>query len=487
MLQWVQMARAAKKTLGTIALDRDHSMSLQGQLATQLKSRIQRGELSAGQRLPSSRDLAQALRVSRNTVIAAYDNLVIEGYLEPRQRSGIFVGSVAQAFRQAVHSASEPKSTERSAASGAAAPFLSPAPFRPSQPDVRLFPIRLWNRHRARLLRRGSGILNYQSVFSSGLDSLREILADYLRDSRGVHCDWREIVITSGSQQALFLLANLLVKRGDRVYMEDPGYLGARLALLQAGARIVPLPVDDEGLCLPQLDARPVSLIYVTPSRQFPMGYCMSLARRLELLQAAVRMRTWIVEDDYDSEFRYISPPLPSLQNLDDRRRVIYVGTFSKVLFPSLRIGYVVLPPELVDGFNKLKHVAEDHGPLIDQATLAAFIESGAFYTHLRRCRRAYAERREAFVAAVSRNGLPFSFTNADGGMNLAALLPSSWNDRRLSEQFRAKGLDVPPLSRYSMVRRRRGLLFGFTAFEPRVIARSVERMAPLVHAMADG
>jgi GntR family transcriptional regulator/MocR family aminotransferase len=481
MLQWVQMARAVKKTLGTMVLDRDDPTSLHRQLATKVKSCIQRGELSAGQRLPSTRDLALGLQVSRNTVIAAYDTLVTEGYLEPRERSGIFVGRVAQAFRQVSHGSVEPKKPGRSAGSGPSTLFPQPSPFRPSQPDVRLFPIRLWNRHRARLLRRDSGILNYQSVFSSGLDSLREILADYLRDSRGVRCDWREIAITSGSQQALFLLANLLVAPGDRVYMEDPGYLGARLALLQAGARILPLPVDNEGICLPQSDPGPVSLIYVTPSRQFPMGYCMSLARRLELLQFAGRMRTWIIEDDYDSEFRYVSSPLPSLQNLDERRRVIYVGTFSKVLFPSLRLGYVVLPPELVQRFNKLKHVAEDHGPLIDQATLAAFMESGAFFTHLRRCRCAYAERREAFLEAVARNGLPFTFPNVDGGMNLAALVPSHWNDKRLSEKWRLKGLDIPPLSRYSMARKARGFLFGFTAFEPRVIARSVGHLASLI------
>jgi GntR family transcriptional regulator/MocR family aminotransferase len=172
---------------------------------------------------------------------------------------------------------------------------------------------------------------------------------------------------------------------------------------------------------------------------------------------------------------------LPSLQHLDDRRRVIYVGTFSKVLFPSLRIGYVVLPPRLVDRFNDLKHVAEDHGPLIDQATLAAFMESGAFYTHLRRCRRAYAERRECFLEAVARHDLPFTFPNTDGGMNLAALIPSHWNDDRLSELFRSKGLDIPPLSRYSICPKAPGLFFGFTAFDPRAIVRGVERMGMLI------
>lgn len=473
--------RGPMKTLGTIALRREESASLHGQLAAQLRSRIQQGELSAGERLPSSRELAAALQISRNTAIAAYDNLVTEGYLEARDRSGIFVGREAQAFRLTTHAVSPPKTPPRALHSTPLAGFRAPAPFRPSQPDVRLFPMHIWNRQRARLLRRGTGILNYQSVFSSGFDHLRQIVAGYLRDSRGVRCDWREVAITAGSQQALFLLAHLLVERGDRVYMEDPGYLGARLALKQAGARIVPLPVDAQGICLPRSESRPVSLIYVTPSRQFPMGYCMSLGRRLELLQAAVRMRTWIVEDDYDSEFRYGSPPLPSLQHLDEHRRVIYVGTFSKILFPSLRIGYVVLPPKLVDKFNRLKHVSEDHGPLIDQATLATFMESGAFYTHLRRCRRVYAERRQLLLEGARRLGLPFSFPNADGGMNLAALMPAEWEDDWLREQFRTTGLDVLPLSRYAISHEVSGLLLGFTAFDSRAITRGLEKLATIL------
>ncbi len=474
--------RGPMKFLGTIVLSRESDASLQTQLTGQLKAMIQHHELRAGERLPSSRDLAAALHVSRNTVIASYDALVTEGYLESRDRSGIFVGRAAEAFQQSASSATHSGRTGHRPARAPVLHFRAPVPFRPSQPDVRLFPIRIWNRLRARLLRRGSGILNYQSVFAPGLDGLREIIAGYLRDSRGVRCDWRQIAITSGSQQALFLLANLLITPGDRVYMEDPGYLGARLALKQAGARIVPVPVDAEGICLPHAESHPVSLIYVTPSRQFPMGHCMSLGRRLELLQAAVRMRTWIIEDDYDSEFRYGSPPLPSLQHLDDHRRVIYVGTFSKILFPSLRIGYVVLPPKLVDRFAALKHVCEDHGPLIDQATLAAFMESGAFYTHLRRCRRAYAERRRCFLESVRHAGLPLEFPNTDGGMNLAALIRRSLDDHRLSEAFRSGGLDIPPLSRYSIRHTHPGFLLGFTAFEPRAIARAVERMAAVMN-----
>ncbi|QNI30551.1 PLP-dependent aminotransferase family protein [Alloacidobacterium dinghuense] len=444
----------------------------------QLKKMVQSGELRAGERIPSSRELAATLHISRNTVIGAYDVLMSEGYLESEQRSGVYVGRAAQAFQL--------RPTTRGGRSNAAnaynaqpnTQFRAPLPFRPAQPDVRLFPIKIWNRHRARVLKRGANILHYQSVFSSGLDSLRHNIAEYLRDSRGVCCDWREIAITSGSQQALFLLAHLLIKPGDRVCMEDPGYLGARLAWKQAGAQILSAPIDDEGICLPLSDAQPVSLIYVTPSRQFPLGTCMSLGRRLMLLQTAIRLQTWIVEDDYDSEFRYKNPPLPSLQNLDENRRVIYVGTFSKILFPALRIGYAVLPPELVDRFASMKHIAEDHGPLIDQAALSAFMDSGAFHTHLRRCRRHYAERQQSFLDAVARHSLPLRFPITDGGMNIAGLLPAEVNDFTCSDELRFEGLDIPPLSKYAIFHVRPGLLFGFTAFDPRTIRRGVEKLA---------
>jgi len=469
------------KTLGTIDLRRGQDNSLQAELSAQLKKMIQRGELRAGERLPSSRELAATLHISRNTVIAAYDLLMSEGYLESEQRSGVYVGRAAQAFQFQL----SPRARNSKAVSlqrgEPTTQFREPLPFRPAQPDVRLFPIKIWNRHRARVLKRGANILHYQSVFSSGLDDLRQNIAEYLRDSRGVRCDWREIAITSGSQQALFLLAHLLIKPGDYVYMEDPGYLGARLAWKQAGAQILSAPIDDEGICLPHSEARPVSLIYVTPSRQFPLGTCMSLGRRLMLLQSAVRLETWIVEDDYDAEFRYNSPPLPSLQNLDENRRVIYVGTFSKILFPSLRIGYAVLPPELVDRFANLKHIAEDHGPLVDQATLAAFMDSGAFHTHLRRCRRHYGERQESFLDAIARHSLPLSFPITDGGMNVAGLLSDRTDDFCCSEQLRQNGLDVPPLSKYAIANVRPGLLFGFTAFEPRIIRRGVEKLAKIL------
>jgi len=463
------------KRLGGFALERSDGRSKQTQLTSRLKQMIQAGELQAGERLPSTRELANELLVSRNTVVAAYEMLVGEGYLESQLRSGFRVNKAAQAFRtlsQRTRTARERTLTPR-------LPGM-PVPFRPTQPDVNLFPLQIWNRHRTRVLKRGACLLQYQSRFPIGLDELRQNVAQYLRDSRGVRCQWHELAITNGSQQALFLLSHLLLRPGQRVYMEDPGYPGARNAWSHAGARIIPVSVDEEGIRLPVDDALKAALIYVTPSHQFPLGTCMSLARRLALLQVARTSNAWIVEDDYDAEFRYTSTPQPSLQSLDEQRRVIYIGSFSKTLFPGLRLGYVVLPPDLIERFTALKSIVDDYSPLIDQATLAAFLESGAFYAHLRRCRRHYAERQTFFLEQVKRYGIPLTFPVTGRGMNLAGMLPENANDRALSIQLRNAELDIPPLSRYAVEPVRPGLVFGLAAFDKRNILKGIEKMAPI-------
>ena len=459
--------------LRRLVLDREMAGSLQTQISGQLKQLIQIGELSAGERLPSTREFANGLQVSRNTVVAAYDMLVGQGYVEAHLRSGFQVCNAAQAFRSLPVASKVTQECKLVPSQPGV-----PVPFRPTQPDVNLFSLQIWNRHRTRVLKRGSSLLHYQSRFPVGLDELRQNVAAYLRDSRGVRCQWHEVAITNGSQQALFLLAHLLLKQGQRVYMEDPGYPGARNAWSQAGATVIPLPIDDEGICLPEEDSQQASLIYVTPSHQFPLGTCMSLARRLTLLRAARDAGSWIVEDDYDAEFRYTSSPQPSLQSLDENRRVIYIGSFSKTLFPALRLGYVVLPPPLVERFAALKSIADDYSPLIDQATLANFLESGAFYAHLRRCRKQYAERQSYFLEQVSRFSLPLRFPITGRGMNLAGMLPETANDRVCSDRLRLAGLDVPPLSRYAVGPTPPGLLFGLAAFDKRAIQRAVARMA---------
>lgn len=448
---------------------------MQTQLTGQLKQMIQSGELQAGERLPATRELAKELLISRNTVVAAYEMLVGEGYLESELRSGFRVNEAAEAFQ----SLSVRARISRRSARIPALPGV-PMPFRPTQPDVNLFPLPIWNRHRTRMLKRGSCLLHYQSRFPAGLDELRKNVTDYLRDSRGVRCEWHEVAITSGSQQGLFLLASLLLRPGQRVYMEDPGYPGARSAWNHVGASIVPAPIDEEGIRLPAEGALNAALVYVTPSHQFPLGTCMSLSRRLSLLQAAGKADAWIVEDDYDSEFRYTSAPQPSLQSLDEQRRVIYIGSFSKTLFPALRLGYVVLPPKLVEPFIALKSIADDFSPLIDQATLSAFLECGAFYAHLRRCRKHYADRQAFFLEQVHRYRLPLTFPVTGRGMNLAGMLPDSTNDRALSLRLQEAGLDIPSLSQYALKSAPPGLLFGLAAFHRKQIQQGVSRMAPI-------
>ncbi len=470
-------------TLGGIWLDRQDDATLQDQLVRQIKELIQRRALRPQQMLPSSRELSLQLRISRNTVVYAYDRLISEGYAESRLRSGVFVCSLGTLPRRGREpSAAKQRRTLDPEAGASARGLRAPVPFRPCQPDVNLFPLPMWNRLRGRALRQhGSDLLHYQASCISGFPALRQGLAQYLQASRGVNCDWRQIVITSGSQQALYLLANLLVPRyGERIYMEDPGYLGARLAWQSAEARIIPGALDDQGLQLPGSDIRGLALIYTTPSRQFPTGVSLSLARRLEILNYAALNKTWVIEDDYDAEFRYNAPPLPSLQSLDANGRVIYVGTFSKVLFPALRVGYVVVPTELFDRFRAAKHLIDDHGPLIDQATLAMFLESGAFHSHIRRCRRAYAERQGLFLDMFRRSDLPIEFRNTDGGMNLVGWLPKGADDQAWSTCMRGGGLDIPSLSSYSLKARTPGLVFGFTALTPRKMKTGFEEFVRL-------
>ena len=458
---------------GPIYLDRSQKRSLQSQLADQMKAVIQAGKISSGTKLPSTRLLADELQIARNTVVAAYESLHGEGYLQVRQRSGFVVGSATRAFRSR-HPQPSPGLRRSSRALQHPA---APVPFRPAQPDVNLFSLKTWNRHRTRILRNGSSILQYQTKFSIGLDELRRSVASYLRDSRGVRCSWDQIAITGGSQQALFLLGHLLLDRDHTAYMEDPGYPGARRSWEEARATVIPVPVDQEGLCLPLPYSPEASLIYVTPSHQFPLGVCMSLARRLALLEVAQQRKLWIIEDDYDAEFRYTSTPQPSLQGLDEHQRVIYLGSFSKTLFPGLRLGFMVLPPELVDPFTKLKLTADDQGPLIDQATLAVFLESGAFGAHLRRCRKIYSERQQYFLDLVRRKGLPLAFPITGRGMNLAGHLTDHFDDSALAASLIASGLDIPSLATYSIHAFTRGLLFGLTAFDEPAIASGIDAL----------
>jgi GntR family transcriptional regulator/MocR family aminotransferase len=476
------------RTLSGLWIDRSARPTLQDQLARQIRERIRSGDLAPGDPLPSTRDLATELEVSRNTAVYAYERLMSEGYLQSASRAAVFVSPSITMPRESKRTAAQTRAATRSPSPAAQPGLSAPRPFRPCQPDVGLFPLLTWNRMRGRALRReGRNILHYQASCVAGLPALRENVATYLRDHRGVRCDWRQVVITSGSQQALFLLAMLLLKAREQVYVEDPGYVEARLAWRNAGARIVPGRVDEQGLRLPAANSGRISLIYTTPSRQFPTGVSLSLARRLAFIDFAARNRSWIIEDDYDSELRYGAAPLPSLQSLDGSGRLIYTGTFSKVLFPSLRLGYVVVPEALLDRFIELKHLSDDHLPLLDQATLALFLESGAFYSHIRRCRREYAARQALFLDLFARANLPLTFEHTDGGMNVVGYLAEGSDDAALSLRLEREGFDVPALSHYAIEPSRPGLVFGFTAFTADRLRFEFERMRPILEKQATG
>ncbi|MEO8595570.1 MAG: PLP-dependent aminotransferase family protein [Candidatus Solibacter sp.] len=374
------------------------------------------GRYRRGERVPSTRELAAALGVARSTVTAAYEQLTAEGYLDSTRGSGTFV--CRQLPEQLLHA--------RGAAMPAAAPetpirlsrFATdltdkrephPAPlagwllFSQWRPDLHHFPFRTWHKLMNRHLRAGASTLFDYAESATGYEPLRREIAAYLARSRAVRCTPEQVLIVNGSQQGLDLCARLLLDRGDEVALEDPGYQGAHQIFQAYGARLFAAPMDGDGVIPGALSAK-ARLVYVTPSHQFPSGVSMSVARRLELIEWARRHGAAIIEDDYDSEYRYSGAPLPAMQGLAKGAPVIYIGTFSKVMFPGLRIGYVVAPPALSEVFQHVKWLADRQTPLLEQAALADFLREGHLDRHTRRMRRLYGRRREVMVTALAKH-----------------------------------------------------------------------------------
>ena len=462
-----------------------------------VRSAVLAGQLAAGVRLPPTRDLARELGVSRNTVLLAFRQLMAEGYLEGRVGAGTYVSAAPpDAMLRAERARSRRKRpapsmalSDRGSALASisvsaprATPGIAPRAFRIGVPDTASFPFAEWARIVARIWRDPEAeLLAYGDP--QGYEPLRAAIAAHAGAARGVRCDASQIIIVNGSQQALDLAARLLIDPGDPVWMEDPGYLGARAALQAAGARLVAVPLDDEGIDVAagvrmQGDAR---LAYVTPSHQFPAGTAaMSLRRRFELLQWAEQAKAWIIEDDYDSEYRYAGRPITALQGLDGGERVIYVGTFSKVMFPSLRLGYVIVPPQLVDAFVRARALADRHGPSVEQAALAEFMRAGQLERHIRRMRARYAERQTLLVDLLRRQTRGrLDVRASETGLHLTAWLPDGVDDRAVSARLAAAGVDAAPISAYRMTSQGRGaLLLGFAAYEARAIAAGVRVIA---------
>jgi GntR family transcriptional regulator/MocR family aminotransferase len=464
-------------------LDRSGGAPLGEQLYKGIKGLILAGGLRPGARLPASRILARELSVSRNTVLAAYDQLLAEGFTEARPGAGTRVSSDLPDLSGDLRAAA-PVSED------AAAPPPLPArmldlmsrrtpgpgqhrPFLPGLPDVAAFPFDEWGRAVGRFWRRPPAAL-LEDRDSRGHLPLRRAISDYLVSVRGAKCTADQVIVTSGAQQAIDLCARVLLEPGAPVVMENPGYRGFVSAFASAGARVVQVPVDDEGLDVAR--ARTVQpsprLLAVTPSHQFPLGKTMSLARRLDLLAWARDAGFWVLEDDYDSEYRYRGRPLAALQGLDGGERVIYAGTFSKVMFPALRLGYLVVPEPLVDAFARLRGVVDDFPALGMQPVLADFMESGRFGAHVRRMRQVYGERQ-----AVLRDELTQRFTGLfevpddDAGMHLTVTLASDRRARLLVDGVITReadqlGITARALSGYfGGPEKRQGLVLGYTAY----------------------
>lgn len=486
--------------LTTLVLNHTSAQPLYAQLYDGIRRMILSQQLMPGTRLPSIRVLAKELGISRNTVLNAFDQLIAEGYLEAKQGSGTYIAHLLsdEALPIPINYTSQspqqrtgPLLSQRGRQSVAAPQMPSPTlplsqgkprAFLGTIPDLALFPYTIWERLLANCWRRAS----YADLLSfgdrGGYRPLREAIAAYLGTTRGVQCTADQVIMVAGSQQGLDLTARLLLDPGDGVWLEDPGYLGAYGAFVGAGAQVYPVPLDAEGLDVAKgmTDYPQARLAFVTPSHQFPLGVTMSLRRRLALLEWANHANAWILEDDYDSEYRYVGRPLAALQGLDKRGRVIYLGTFSKILFPGLRLGYLVVPPDLVDPFLAGLFFATQQPPILEQMVMADFITEGHFARHIRRSRTCYAERQSILIEAAQRELTDVLHIQAsEAGMHLLGWLTEKTADRDVATLLARHQIDVIPLSTYRFTPATEGaLLLGYTALSEQQIRQGVYTMA---------
>jgi GntR family transcriptional regulator / MocR family aminotransferase len=488
-----------------IPLNPASSMSLHRQISQWVRRAILDGQLQPGQRLPSTRTLASELGVSRNTASTAYEYLHAEGYLERTVGSGTKVARFFPEQRPADLGTPRALAPERPAifpldlssyGSALAEQAESIPPFllqrRPERsrafhlgmPALERFPYPLWAQLIARHARRSlPQQADYQE--SAGYRPLREAIAAHIAVTRGVRCQADHLLITAGAQAALDLIARLLVDRGDVVWMEDPGYPGAWAALESAGARLAPVPVSAAGIevAVGRELAPQARLAFVTPSHQFPLGVTMKLGQRLALLQWAREARAWIVEDDYDSEYRFDGRPVEALQGLDSAQRVIYVGTFSKVLFPAVRLGYMVVPPALMEMCVLAQRFQSTHPPILEQMALADFLTEGHYVRHLRRMRALYAARQAALLTVIKREcGQLLEVDVPQAGIHVVGWLSQEVADREVARQATEQGLEVVALSAMSRrPLRRGGLVLGYAACSEADIQAGVQILARLV------
>ena len=477
-----------------IRIEPSSGHSLQDQIYLCIRKSIVEGLVQADSRLPSTRALAADLGVSRTTVLLAFEQLKAEGYIVPRPGSGIYIARDLPDSRPALRlvttaTMKHPLLSARGRSLAQARPLdrrmpTSPRPFRVGTPAVDMFPVRLWSQIARQCVRSLSPArLDYSRL--AGLRRLREAIAEQMR-ARGTSCDPEQVLIVAGAQRGIDLVFHLLLDVGDTVWVEDPGYPGAHSALLSAGARAVCMPVDQEGMTVDRQSPghSGIRLAYVTPSHQFPLGMPMSLERRHDLLAWASESLAWIVEDDYDCIFRYDARPLPCLHALDPDGRVIYVGSFSKTLFPALRLGFLIVPSDLIDGFARARTASDVHPPLLDQMILSEFMTRGHYQRHVRRMQLEYAERLHALRTSIERTGAALRLRPVHSGIHAIADLEGV-DAERVFAQAAARNIEVMPLSAYcyGSAQSQSALLLGFGGCRPAAIRAGMWQLAAAIDA----
>ncbi|HEX3987050.1 MAG TPA: PLP-dependent aminotransferase family protein [Acidobacteriaceae bacterium] len=474
--------------LPVIPIDRAVDMPLHRQVYAGFRNAILRGDLAAGQQVPSSRSLASELEISRFPVLDAYAQLLAEGYFETRVGAGTFVSATIPAQRPQPPTAAPPQVAPRATSRRSLLfPPRQPYPWRNGwgsfgvhQPALDQFPFEVWSRLIARHAR-NPRINVMQRIDPLGLPAFREALCSYLRTARAVRCEPGQIMVVAGSQQALDVTARVLLDPGDSVWIEEPCYSLVQALLLGSGCRPVPVPVDTEGLDVDagvrlDPDAR---VAFVTPSHHYALGVTMSASRRFQLLEWARQSSSWIVEDDYDSEYRFESMPIPSLQGLDTDGRVIYIGTFSKVLRPSLRLGYIVIPPDLVERFIAVRYAMDIFPPSLFQEALTDFMRGGHFGRHIRRMRTLYKSRRTALVDCLQKEfGDLLRIQGSEAGMHLTVTLPPGFNDVEIATRAAQERLWLWPLSQcYTGTPVQQGFLLGYANTPEEQMAAAVRHL----------
>jgi|APTNR8051073442_1049403.scaffolds.fasta_scaffold13473_2 GntR family transcriptional regulator/MocR family aminotransferase len=486
--------------LEMMELQRSAGSSLHRQIYAALRRSILENRIPIGTQLPASRDLAGILGVGRNTVLRAYEQLVMEGYVQGRTGAGTFVANTLPDASPLGLWRALPRDIS-------IGPMLSvrgdqiaghrdsgrtqSGAFVPGIPDVELFPHRTWRRLVGKYLRREHASLLQYAV--GGHPRLTHSLAEYLRATRYIDCDPRQILILNGSHEALDLCARMLADPGDGVLMEDPGYWGARNVFRAAGLKLYPVPVDEDGMAPGKADwARSPRLVFLSPSNQYPTGAVLSLARRRSILEEAARCGVWIIEDDYDNELRYHKHPLAPMFGLSNSNRIIYLGTFSKVMFPGLRLAYLVVPPDLVDPLSAgLAELYRD-GRLAEQAALADFIADGHLASHIRRMRVVYFERQTALRGAIEGLlGDRVAVSGGRAGIHLLYHFNEAIRDDAVAGDALAEGVVARPLSHYYLdgAHRRHGLMLGYAGVPIEGIRPAAERLASVIerHAAVRG